>query len=90
MTLRRSGVLFAGYDPEKEKNDVVYLVVNPYWENVSVRLPALPQGYAWGICIDTAEEDLAKQCREEPAYLSRVVVSVQARSVCVFTMVEAI
>lgn len=84
------GVLFAGYDPEKEKDDVVYLVVNPYWENVSVRLPALPQGYAWGICIDTAEEDLAKQCREEPAYLSRVVVSVQARSVCVFTMMEAI
>lgn len=87
---RTLGVLFAGYDPEKEKDDVLYLVVNPYWENVPVRLPALPQGCAWGICVDTAEEDLAKQYREEPAYLSRVVISVQARSVCVFTMVEAI
>lgn len=87
---RTLGVLFAGYDPKKEKDDVVYLVVNPYWENVSVRLPALPQGCAWGICVDTAEEDLAKQYREEPAYLSRVVISVQARSVCVFTMVEAV
>lgn len=84
---RTLGVLFAGFDPDRNEDDVVYLLVNPYWESVPVRLPALPDGLGWGICVDTAAEE-EKQYRETPAFLSRPMVSVQGRSVCVFTIMQ--
>ncbi len=81
------GVLFAGYDPAKGEDDAVYVVVNPIWEDVTIRMPALSDGLSWGICIDTADHN-SHQCREVPEYLSRTIISVQARSVCVFTIMK--
>lgn len=81
------GVLFAGYDEKLGRDDVIYMVVNPYWEAVSIRMPALPAGKSWGICVDTAAVT-EHQFRKDPAYLSRALINISARSVCVFTMID--
>ena len=44
---------FAGYDAEKCKDDVVYMCVNTYWEDVPIRLPGLSGHSCWYLCINT-------------------------------------
>ncbi len=48
------GVLYAGYDADRQKDDVVYVLVNSHWENTSARVPDLPEGMSWRVAIDTA------------------------------------
>lgn len=76
-------VVFAGYDESKRKDDIVCMIINPFWEDQHVRLPALPEGLCWGICIDTA--DRTGHCyRERPSYMSDVMLYIPSRSVMVF------
>ena len=42
------GIMYAGKD-DKNRDDVIYLCLNAYWENVPVTLPALPDGWHWSI-----------------------------------------
>jgi len=81
------GVLFAGYNEKTSGDDVVYLVLNPYWGAQTIRMPALPDGYAWGIAVNTADPD-GKWYREDPAYLDAPEYKVPARSVCVYVMLQ--
>lgn len=81
------GVMFAGYDEGKKRDDVVYLVINPYWEPVSIRMPALPEGKSWGTAVNTAGAE-GERFLKEPVYLTKPIVDMQARSVAVFTMLE--
>ena len=46
------GVMFAGRKADG-KEDIVYIAVNAYWENVTVQLPKLPMGYFWKLAVDT-------------------------------------
>ena len=48
-------VMFAGYDPEKKKDDVVYVAVNPYWRALDLSLPKLPKGREWYIAVNTGD-----------------------------------
>lgn len=48
-------VMFAGYDPEKKKDDVVYVAVNPYWRALDLALPKLPKGREWYIAVNTGD-----------------------------------
>ncbi|MDE7066182.1 MAG: glycogen debranching enzyme, partial [Schaedlerella arabinosiphila] len=48
-------VLYAGYDPADEKEDLVYLAVNTYWEPVTLTLPPLPNGMSWKIAVNTGD-----------------------------------
>ncbi len=81
------GVLFSGYDETKEADDAVYIVLNSYWEDRMIRLPALPSGHAWGLAVNTA--DLQQNYyNEEPVYLPDPILRVEARSVCVFTLMK--
>lgn len=49
-------VMFAGYDEKKGENDVVFLLVNAYWEPVEVTLPALPHMMSWNVAVNTGAE----------------------------------
>lgn len=49
---RMVGVMFAGRKADG-KEDIVYIAVNAYWENVTVQLPKLPMGYFWKLAVDT-------------------------------------
>lgn len=77
-------VMFAGYDPARRQDDIVCVIINPFWEDQHVRLPALPSGLCWGISIDTADRN-GHAYRERPSYMSDVILKAAARSVMVFT-----
>ena len=46
-------VSFAGYDREKGKDDLVYIAVNSYWEDVSITLPDLHKRGFWYLSVNT-------------------------------------
>ena len=80
------GVLFSGYDEAREKDDVVYIILNTLWKGQKVRLPSLPEGHAWGMCINTADPD-GKYYYDEPVYMQVTSFIMTERSICVFTMI---
>ena len=46
-------VSFAGYDKSKSTDDLIYIVINAYWEDVTVTLPELARPGAWYLCVNT-------------------------------------
>lgn len=52
-----AGVLFAGYDSSKSRDDIVYLAINVHWEAHSMTLPHLPGGLHWHIAVNTGDEE---------------------------------
>ncbi len=46
---RTFAVSFAGYDAEKGRDDLVYVAVNTYWEDVKITLPSLKTNGAWSV-----------------------------------------
>ena len=50
---RTLAVSFAGYNTEKGVDDLVYLVINAYWEDVRVTLPHLGRQEAWYLHVNT-------------------------------------
>ncbi|MCI8638841.1 MAG: glycogen debranching enzyme [Coprococcus sp.] len=54
------GVCFAGYDRNKGRDDIVYLVVNTYWEDVTITLPALNNADYWYLCVNTYGDGLRR------------------------------
>lgn len=43
-------VLFAGYDEDEGREDLVYIAVNAHWYAADLTLPDLPEGYVWKNC----------------------------------------
>ncbi|MCD7737278.1 MAG: glycogen debranching enzyme [Lachnospiraceae bacterium] len=54
---RTIGVSFAGYDRQKGRDDLVYIVVNSWWEDVSITLPQIPRGGAWYLSVNTTGDE---------------------------------
>lgn len=77
------GILFAGYDQEKKKDDIVYLIVNVFWETVEVELPEEPKGMDWYLKINTG--DRGAEFREEPVLIENRRVLAGERSVLILT-----
>lgn len=46
-------VSFAGYDKSKGTDDLIYIVINAYWKDVTVTLPELARPGAWYLCVNT-------------------------------------
>ena len=53
------GVMFAGKKPNRNGDDIVYIAMNTYWEDITFRLPELPprSSMEWFCAIDTAEDN---------------------------------
>ena len=51
-----AGVLFAGYDAARSRDDIVYLAINVHWEAHELTLPQLPGGLHWHIAVNTGDE----------------------------------
>ena len=82
------GVLFAEYVPKKEQDDLVYLAINVYWEDIEIQLPPLPGNEKWRICVNTSAEvpdDCIPGKKAEAAWLSGSFV-MRPRSVVIFTV----
>ena len=76
------GVMFAGRNPKGRGDDIVYIALNTYWEDVEISLPDLPVecGLKWYTAIDTFEEDSFIKGRKEAGER----ITVRQRSVMVF------
>lgn len=87
LNARTFAVSFIGYDKELGHDDMVYLVVNTYWEPVDVTLPDLSVHRAgvWYLCADTYGDKDGKYFYEEDEQI-RVVTeyTMRPRTVAVF------
>lgn len=86
---RMLAVSFAGYDPEKGKDDIVYVAVNPYWEDTRIFLPDLQGRETWYLCVNTYGDGAGRYVYpegEEVRIESEFVM--KPRSVAVFTTKE--
>lgn len=77
-------ILYAGR-LDDGTDDVVYMALNSYWEPQEIRLPALPAGLSWGLCIDTSVDGPGSY-HEESEFLKKPLYMLQERSVAVFTL----
>nr|WP_297874694.1 alpha-amylase family glycosyl hydrolase [uncultured Blautia sp.] len=50
---RTFAVSFAGYDRKKGEDDLVYIALNTYWEDVSITLPDLHKRGTWYLSVNT-------------------------------------
>ena len=76
-------VRFAGYQGTRGQDDVVYLAVNVYWEDVTIELPPIGGSGVWQLNVDTGNPE-GNYFYKTPRPVSGHW-NVKARSVCVFT-----
>lgn len=79
-------VSFAGYDEEKGADDLVYVAVNTYWEDVAITVPELKGGLQWHVSVNTYGDGEGRYFYEEgsEARIDREFI-MRPRSVVVFT-----
>ena len=80
---RLIAVMFAGYDPQKNQDDIVYLIVNAFWEAAEAELPVLPEGMVWQMEINTGAEK--EEYRDTPLIIGDGRVLAGERSVLILT-----
>ena len=79
-------VSFAGYDKEKGKDDLIYVAVNTFWEDVTITLPNLHGRGAWHLSVNTYGDGNGHYCYPEgqEVRIDRSFV-MRPRSVAMFT-----
>ncbi|MCR2022300.1 alpha-amylase family glycosyl hydrolase, partial [Blautia pseudococcoides] len=83
---RVTAVMFTGYDEKKGKDDIVYLLINVYWEPVTISLPELPKPLFWHVSVNTGEA--GAEWKKQPVRLDGGSVLAGPRSVLVLTGCE--
>ncbi len=53
---REIGIMFAGYDEDKKKDDIVLILMNMHWEERHFEMPILPDGFKWKLEMSTGEK----------------------------------
>lgn len=83
-------IMFAGRDRSGEKEDIVYLAVNVFWEEQGFWLPELPNGMNWYVAADTGRIYLNEciPCRNQPVELQGNYLRMKERSVCILVAEE--
>ena len=84
---RTFSVSFAGYDKKKGRDDIVYVSVNTYWEDVAITLPDLGMAGNWYLSVNTYGDGQNRYFyREgEETRIDRSFI-LRPRSVAVFTV----
>ncbi|GFI37092.1 hypothetical protein IMSAGC015_01276 [Lachnospiraceae bacterium] len=79
-------VCFAGYDSEKGQDDLVYLAINTYWEDVTITLPDRHGLGAWYLSVNTYGDGNGRYFYPEDSEIRITGEFVmKPRSVAVFT-----
>ena len=83
---RTFAVSFAGYDKKKGEDDLVYIALNTYWEDVEITLPDLHKRGSWYLSVNTNGDGEGRYCYPEGQEI-RIDGSfvMRPRSVAVFT-----
>lgn len=58
-------VSFAGYDKDRGRDDLVYLAINTYWENVRIALPNMYGRVRWYLSANTYGDEKGKYVYDE-------------------------
>lgn len=66
---RTIGIMFAGHDSNTDKEDVVFVAMNMFWENRKIVMPELPAGYHWEVKVNTALPHVSDSYYAEHTYL---------------------
>ncbi len=82
---RTIGVSMAGYDRERGRDDIIYLAVNTYWEDVTITLPDTHGRLHWYLAVNTAGDSRGRYVYQEwqSPHIDREFV-MRPRSVAVF------
>lgn len=84
---RTFGMSFAGYDREQGRDDIVYIALNTFWENVEITLPRIYCAGSWHLSVNTYGDGEGRYCYpegQETRIDGRFVM--RPRSVAVFTV----
>lgn len=83
---RTFAVSFAGYDKKKGEDDLVYIALNTYWEDVEITLPDLHKRGFWYLSVNTYGDGEGRYCYPEGQEI-RIdgYFVMRPRSVAVFT-----
>ena len=79
-------VMYAGYCPDAKHDDIVYVAVNAYWEDVTVHLPKLPMDLRWHIAVNTADTDKGPCYSADAMPETGSEILLGARSVLILTV----
>lgn len=80
-------VSFAGYDKDKGRDDMVYLAVNTYWEDVTITLPDTRRAGFWYLYVNTYGDGQGRYCySEQEAVRIEGTFTMRPRSVAVFSV----
>lgn len=83
---RTFAISFAGYNREKGADDLVYIAVNSYWEDVPITLPKLRNRGTWHLSVNTAGDKKGNYYYpegKEPRVAGKYTMP--SRSVAIFT-----
>ena len=69
-------VVYAGWEEELRRDDIVCIAVNVFWESVEITLPDLPEGRSWHLYVSTGGEERGMAWKR---------VAMRPRSVAVLT-----
>ncbi len=72
------GVMFAGTQETTGDDDIVFLSINSYWEDVTQHLPELPPTMRWTVVVDTWQEE---SVLAQPLTVSNHTIVLKPRSV---------
>lgn len=80
-------VCFAGYHVEKGEDDIVYITINAYWEDVKTTLPKLQGKDSWYLSVITSGDEKGRYyySEEEEVKIDSEFI-MRPRSVAVFTV----
>ncbi len=62
---RTIGVSMAGYDKARGQDDIIYLAINTYWEDVAITLPDTHGRVHWYLAVNTAGDSRGRYCYQD-------------------------
>ncbi len=84
---KQVGICYAGFDEDKQRDDIVFIMINVYWEDATFRLPSLPGAQHWFLAVDTGADDRRYYRRVHKIMLENEL-RIRARSIMVFSAGE--
>ena len=80
-------ICYAGYDEKIERDDIICIILNLYWEDAVIKTPPLPGTEHWFLCVSTGDEE-GRYYRRVPKLLLEEEIRVPMRSVIVLAAGE--
>lgn len=82
---RTIGMSFAGYDERKGKDDIVYISLNTFWEDVEISLPNVKMMGFWYLHVDTYGDKKGRYVHKRGVKVRGNRYVMRPRTIAVFT-----